>query len=136
LDFSALSSLISGAKSGLFLEAQFDLFDKKITGYASWAHYFYQQTTSTLANDFLTAGVTLSDELLPPFEGTLELVKPDFLVEGVNFFENLSMKIILGYTVSEGFKIYVSYSIFYIPDISGNYLQQTSYSVMTQVSFF
>lgn len=136
LNFSALSELIGSAKSGLYIEASFDLFNKKITGYASWAHYFYDQSAVSLANDFLTAGVTLSDQLLPPFEAIIQIVKPDFLVPDIPFFENLSILATIGYTVSKGFKIFVTYSIFYIPDSYGVYQQQQSYSVTTQVSFF
>ncbi len=136
LDFSAISDLIGSAKSGLFIEASFDLFNKKITGYATWAHYFYDQSSTTLTNDFLTAGITLSDQLFPPFEGVIEIIKPDFLVPDVPFFENLSITATIGYTVSQGFKIFVTYSIFYIQDNNGDYQQQQSYSVTTQVSFF
>lgn len=136
LDFSAISDLIGSAKSGLFIEASFDLFNKKITGFASWAHYFYDQSVATLTNDFLTAGVTLSDELFPPFEGVIEIIKPDFLVPDIPFFENLSITATIGYTVAQGFKIFVTYSIFYVQDDNGVYQQQQSYSVTTQVSFF
>ncbi|MFN3411709.1 MAG: hypothetical protein ACK4YF_06100, partial [Exilispira sp.] len=135
LDFSQLTSLLESAKSGLFIEASFDLFNKKITGYASWAHYFYEQTSTTLANDYLTAGITLSDELFPPFEGTVEIIKPDFLVPDVPFLENLSILATIGYSVSKGFKIFITYSIFYIP-VNGVFQQQQSYSVTTQISFF
>ncbi|NMB65577.1 MAG: FecR domain-containing protein, partial [Spirochaetes bacterium] len=108
MDFSAISQLIGDAKSGLFIEASFDLFNKKITGYASWAHYFYNQNSNTLANDFLTAGITMADDLFPPFEAIIEIIKPDFLVPDVPFFENLSMSATLGYTVSKGIKIFVT----------------------------
>lgn len=136
IDFSTISTLIETAKSGLFLEASFDLFNKKITGYASWAHYFYNQNSTTLANDFLSAGITMADNLFPPFEAIIEIVKPDFLVPDIPFFENLSIYATIGYTVAKGFKIFVTYSIFYIPDENGAYQQQQSYSVTTQISFF
>ena len=71
IDFSTIGDLIGTAKSGLFIEASFDLFRKKVTGYLTWAHYFYQQDATTLANDFLTAGVTLADDLFPPFEAII-----------------------------------------------------------------
>ncbi len=136
INFSMISELIGNAKSGLFLEANFDLFNKKVVGFLSWAHYFYAQTANSLANDFLTAGVTLADNLFPPFEAIIEISKPDFLVPEIPFFENLSIIATIGYTVTKGFKIFVTYQIFYIPDEGGVYQQQQSYSVTTQVSFF
>ncbi len=136
LDFSTISTLMEDAKSGLFIEANFELFRKKIIGYLTWAHYFYEQNETTLTNDFLTAGITLADDLFPPFEAIIQLIKPDFLVPDVSFFENLSIAATIGYTVTKGFKIFITYQIFYILDNNNVYQQQQSYSVTTQVTFF
>lgn len=141
-----IEELMDNALSGLYFGAQFSIIRNLIHGEASYVHYFVDPDQgSEVVGDTLKASIVLEDGLIDKVSGDISIIRPNWdvtqIINGTEgFFESFLKELVmdanLGYEVDKGIKFIVNYHIFYIyNETTGEYEQQMSYAVYTQLSF-